>query len=327
MRRIPLLFLAPTLSIGFLLAQPAFINGPVEGFSFDPPTGSFRAVIGLPGSASFGPAILDRFDLGSVAPHSSYALAFSQGQCILVTALDSAAATASVAGVSTPPDSITWSGDGSVVILYSRGANWLQRISGLPGQPQVDPPVDLSPLGGSLAAVAIDRQGKNVALAIQGDSAGVYLFADGQNFVPAVTAANPVALTFSENGSILNVLDRSTLQLIQLTLNDWRLQSLPLDGLEDPIAIASGRDLQQRQVVFVASAQDQLLRVYDAATQEILTDLALDSKPTGIDAFGRNSFVVGSRSQATDPLWLFVSSPRPAVYFVPAARAASGGLE
>ncbi len=327
MRRIALLLLGHFLSVAVVFAQQALIHGPVEGFTFDRPSKSFRAMIGLPGSASFGPAILDGFDSGSVAPHKNYAIAFSQGGCLLVTALDSAVSTVSIADVSAQPERIAWSGDGSVAILYSTAANWLQRISGLPGNPQVDAPVDLSTLNGSLSAVAIDRQGKNVALAIQGDSGGVYLLADTQNFIPALITAKPAALVFSEDGTILYVLDRSTLQLTELTLNDWSLQTLTLDGLTDPIAIGSGRDAQNRQVIFVAGGRDQLLRAYDSGTQQVLVDLALDSQPTGIVPFGRNSFVIGARLQASDPLWLFVSSPQPAVYFVPALRDTNGGPE
>src|SRR6266852_2675180 len=77
------------LSIGFLQGQQTFLSGPVEAFTFDPPTQSFRALIGLPGSALFGPVLATGFDSGSVAQNKNYAIGFQQGNCLLVSSLDS----------------------------------------------------------------------------------------------------------------------------------------------------------------------------------------------------------------------------------------------
>src|SRR6202042_2703904 len=97
-------------------SQPTSLSGPVEGYTFDLPTQSFRAVIGLPGSASFGPALATGFDVGWVAPHQNYAIGFRPGNkrrrelaigpgptgdvlvntCFLVTGLDSSPVSASM---------------------------------------------------------------------------------------------------------------------------------------------------------------------------------------------------------------------------------------
>jgi hypothetical protein len=316
------------LSIGFLQGQPTFLSGPVEGFTFDPPTQSFRALIGLPGSALFGPALATGFDSGSVAPHKNYGIGLQQGNCLLVSSLDSdQISTTSIAGLSGQPEAITWSADGSIAVLYSRTGAWLQVLRGLPGAPQMDASVDLSPLGGSLTAVASDPQGKRIALAMQGDNGGALLLTDVQSFASVLPLANPTALTFSEDGASLYVLDGNSLQLDVVALSDGSFQTLSLDGLQDPFAIASGRDSQNRQIVYVASRNDQDFRAYDRATQQLLADLPLDFKPTGIVALGRNSFVIAARSKTQSPLWLFTTAPQPAVYFVPAPQPAIGGSE
>ena len=316
------------LSIGFLHGQQTFLSGPVEGFTFDPPTQSFRALIGLPGSALFGPALASGFDSGSVAPHKNYAVAFQQGNCLLVSSLDSQQiSTTSIAGLSGQPEAITWSADGSVAILYSRTGAWLQVLSGLPDAPQMGASVDFSSLAGSLTAVASDPHGKKIALAMQGDNGGAFLLTDVQNLAPLLPLASPTALSFSEDGASLYVLDGSSLQLDVVALSDGSVQILSLDGLQDPLAIASGRDSQNRQVVYVASGSDQDFRVYDRATQQLLADLPLDFKPTGIVALGRNSFVIAARSKTQSPLWLFTTTPQPAVYFVPAPQPATGGSD
>ena len=220
MHRLWALPLGIALSIGHLCSQPTSLSGPVQGYTFDLPSQSFRAVIGLPGSASFGPTLTTGFDAGWVAPHQNYAIGFrpdskrrrelavgrAAGEaaintCFLVTGLDSSPVSTRITGLSGQPDAIVWSGDGSVAILYSRSGAWLQVLTGLPGAPQVGSVVDLSRLGGSLSAVATDQQGKSIAVAIQGNlssqsnSGGVFLSSDGQNFSSALSIANPVGCT------------------------------------------------------------------------------------------------------------------------------------
>src|SRR5882724_2564556 len=81
--------LSVILSIGFLPAQTP-VSGPMEGFTFDFPTGSLRGIIGFLGSASLGPAVLSKLDYASVAPHKNYAIAFQDGRCLVVSDLNSA---------------------------------------------------------------------------------------------------------------------------------------------------------------------------------------------------------------------------------------------
>ena len=88
MRKV-LLFLAALSSIPSVLAQPSGVSGPVEGFTFDAPTSSIRAVIGSLGSASLGPAALSRLIFASVAPHQNYGIAFRRGQFLFVSQLGS----------------------------------------------------------------------------------------------------------------------------------------------------------------------------------------------------------------------------------------------
>jgi hypothetical protein len=324
--RCTLLLLLGVASLGVVSGQQIGFSGPIEGFTFDLPTASLRAVTGTPGSALFGPALLDRLDFGSVAPHQNYAIAVQGENCLLVSNLGSdRISTSRISPVSRRLDAITWSGDGSLAILYSRSGNWIQEISGLPGNPSVGPYQELSSLGGLLSAVAAGQQGKQVAIAVTGNSAGVYLLTDSQAFAPVLQLSNPIALAFSSDGTSLFVLDASAMQLSILNLASLSSQAIPLAGLADPFAIQSAPETQNRQLVYVASRSDQLLQEYDIASQQVVLELPLYSSPTGIDEFGQNSFLIRSRLQAGDPLWLLTSSPQPAVYFVPAIQSDSGG--
>jgi hypothetical protein len=292
------------------------------------------------------------FETGSVAPHQNYAIGFRPGarrlreltvgrvpagvtetnSCWLITGLNSTPISSRIGSLASRPDAITWSGDGSVAVLYSRSGAWLQVLSGLPAAPHAGALVDLSSLGGSLFAVATDQQGKNIALGIQGNVAnqgsggGVFLSSDGENFVSALPMSNPVAMAFSGDGASLYILDGGALELSVFALTNHSFQSFALNGLQHPSAIASSLDGQGHPIVYVAGARDQVFQAYDPATQQVLVSLPLYFQPTGIAAFGPNSFVIYTPSQPSDPLWLFASVPEPAVYFVPAAPASGGGL-
>jgi hypothetical protein len=295
---------------------------------FDAPTGSLRAVKGFPGSATFGPALLSDVEFGSVAPYKNYAIVLKDSHWLFVAGLDSAhVSTSPLPGVFGAPEGAVWSSDGSVAILYSTSGNWMQTLAGLPGSPHANAYTNLSVLAGSLTAIASDADGKQIAIAMQGPKGGVYLNTSKQEFIPLAKSSNPIALSFSENGANLYVLDGAALKLTAITISDWNSEVLPLQGLRDPFAILAGYDNENRPVLFVASASDRLVGVYNPASQKMEVTFHLGFQPTGLQDFGRNSLVIGSRSKPGSPLWLLSTAPKPAVYFVPAAQAATKGVE
>jgi hypothetical protein len=321
MRSAPFLYFGLILA-GSLAAQQGSLTGPVEAYTFDAPTRSLRAVIGFAGASSFGPALRDNLDFASVAPRQTYGVAFQGGQCMLITGLGSAKIlTQALTGVEAQPDAIVWSGDGSHAVLYSRSGNWLQTISGFPGTPTAGSRVAGSSLGGVLASVAVDAQGKVIAAGISGDAGAAYQSSDGQTFDKLASAANPISLSFSTDSTTLYVLDSSAPQVIAVTVASGGLQTIPLAGLANPMAIQAGVDSANNEQLYIAAAGAPLVRILDVATQQIVTDIPLSFQPTCLDQFGSNSFVVASRSQAARPLWIFASTPAPgAAYFVPAIQ-------
>jgi hypothetical protein len=319
MRSLIALFFFASLSTGLVPAQS--MSGPSEGFMFDAPTQSLRAVNGFAGSATFGSSVLSDVDYGSVAPHKNYAIAFKDGHCLFVSGLGSGrVSTALISGVFGQPDGTIWSSDSSLAIVYSHSGNWIQTVSGLPKSPHAHPELNLSVLDGSLSAVASNASGKQIAVAMRGPSGGVYLNTSGQNFIPLAKMADPIALSFSEDGASLYALDGAALRLAAITLSDWNSRVHTLTGLRDPFAIRVGHDTANRPLVYVASRKDRLLGVYSTTDEKILSTIHLRFQPTGLQDLGHNSFVIAARNKSTDPLWLFTTAPRPAVYFVPAPR-------
>ena len=245
----PSFLLAFFLPAGLLPAQHSPFSGPSEGFAFDAPTKSFRAISGRLGAASLGPVLLSQFDFGAVAPRQDYAIAYQAGQCLLVSGLSAdQPATAMISDSCAPPEGVTWSGDGTVAILYSRTQNWLQLVTGLPGQAVVNAPVSVSTLGGSLAAVATDIQGARVFVAITGVAAGVYQVQSDQSLVPVLPLANPISLAISDDQQTLYALDGVGNQLYELKFADYSSQSWPLSALQDPVAVRPALDATQQPI-------------------------------------------------------------------------------
>jgi len=313
-------FLLGFICAGCLPAQQPTVGGPVEALTFDAPTRSIRAVIGFPGAASFGPELLDSLDFASVATQQSYGIIFESGKCLFVSGLGSKTiSSVAIAGVTRYPEGVIWSRNGSLAILYSRAGGWFQTIAGFPGAPVAGALVEVTALGGTFSALAVDAPGQHIAVAISGSNGAVYQAAGGQ-FTPLAHMAKPVSLSFSSDGKTLYALDAATREVTGTSLGGSGFQTLALPGITNPIAIQAFEDSQNRQLLYVAAGSDRLLRVLDVQSQQVVTDVALLFQPTGLDPFGSSSFVAASRSQSANPLWLFSSTPQPGAYFVPAIQ-------
>ena len=325
MRRI-LPILGFTAGMSLASAQPLSLSGPVEGFTFDAPTRTVRAIQGVPGSAYFGPALLRGLDYASAAPRRSYAITFKAGKCFLVSGLGSTQiSSTAIRNVAGSPDGLVWSGDGSQALLYSRSGAWMQTLEGLPNAPQAGGRVDLAVLGGSLSALATDTQGKQIAVAVSGPNAGVYLSTGSQSLIPVLRLSDPVALAFSDDAATLYALDGASAQLSAVTLANFSSRTFALQGLRDPFAIGFGRDASGLPVIYAAGRGERFLEVYSLQSGGSPTRIVLAFQPTGLEAFGPASFVIAARMKPDDPLWLFSTAPRPAAYFVPALTHTLGG--
>jgi hypothetical protein len=317
MRRV-LLILAALLPLQLLLAQATSISGPVEAFTFDAPTRSIRAIVGSLGSALLGAAALSELDFASVAPGQDYGMAFRRGQSLFISQLGSSQVSVAVLqGPSSAPDGVVWSGDGSAAVLYSRKGCWIQTFTGFPASVNAGPQMSVSPIGGSLAGIATDVHGQNIAVGVMGDHAGVYGIANGQGFVPLLNISNPIALAFSADAATLYALDGATNQVSEISLASLATQTWPL-GTEDAVAIAAVRNASNLNILYVAGRGDRLLLAFDPSTQQRIASVPLSFAPSTIEPLGSNSFMLRSRISNSDPLWSFTNSPQPLVYFVPA---------
>ena len=304
------------------------MSGPVEGFVFDKPTGSFRALNGFLGSASFGPAIMsgeELFEAGFVAPRKDFGLGFLKGKGTLLTDLGGAPGSIDLGEGMLAPDGVAWSGDASMAVLFSKKDAWIQTISGLPSAPRLGNRISVAPLG-PIGSVAVHASGP-VVFATAGENAGIYRLASDAAFEPIVRLAKPTSLSFSETGDRLYALDATLGRLLSISMRDFTADSSPLSGLASPVAVFPGLDAAKRRVIYAAGNGDweqPLLVAYDAETLVALASAELNFQPTLIEPLGRNSFLLRSRADIGDPLWSFANTEQPSVFFVPATPIAGG---
>jgi len=304
-------------------AQPAALSGPTEGFTFDAPTRSLRAVAGYPGASSFGPALVSGIDIAAVAPQRNYAVAFQNGGCVFVSSLDGKAAVTPISEVSLQPEHIVWSADGSMAVLYSLSASWFQPLTGFPQTPSAQPRVDATRLGGSLASIAIDPKGQRIAVGVSGSAGEIYWTSDRQSFQPMLAMNHPIALTFSADGTAVYALDGDSQRITSAGIVNPGVQTFPT-GLADPVAMQSVQTAAG-ELLYVAARKDQLLRIFKPVSRQIVADVPLSFHPSRLDPLGA-SFVLAARSQAATPLWVYSGTPVPGAFFVPAIPAAPGSV-
>ena len=274
-------FLTAALAASLLPALPGqSMTGPLQGLTFDSPSGSLRSVVGSYGSAVLGPALLRGLDFASVAPQRTRAIACEQGQCFLVDGLgtDTIARTAIGDQLDTP-DGAAWSTDGTVAAIYSRSGQWV-RVLRFAGESGVQQGIAAF---GTLTDVEISPEGR-VLFATSGDPSGVFEIQSAGNIVPVLSAAHPVALV--SGGTTLYILDGS---LVRTLGADGQTASWSLDGVENPVSLQTGRDASGRNVVYVAGGTDRTLFVYDAASHALLERVEHTCTPGKIQATGTDS--------------------------------------
>ncbi len=316
-------------------AQLPPVSGPVPAVIFDAPAKTFRAVNGMLGFASLGPALADSFESGSAAPVGSHGIAFRQGHYFAVTGLGSAAGSNAIdlmnAGeaAAQAPEGIAWSNDGSKAFVFSRSGNWVRGISGLPGNPQLGPLADLGAItGGGLTAVAVNSNGAAaIAIAGSGDQGGaVWLLRAGANQDPALlfNSPQPALLRFSAAGDKLFVWDRVSTTVSRVELDGSNASSSPawnFEGLPSLVAIYTNVSKDGRETLWTADStgESSTLRSFDVSSGTPVLTMELAFKPGMIEALGRDGLLLATRSADGQPIWSLSLSPEPKIYFIPAS--------
>jgi hypothetical protein len=267
-------------------------------------------LIGVPGSAYLGTAIVSDADAGSIAPDGAAALAVTQGRLLVVKGIKTASPEATpVEGAIANADLFAWSRTGAAI--YSSSTRQAQLVRELGSTPGVSAAMDLSGVPGVVASLALSGD----SLLVGTEGGGVFLIKGTQAARLIGTAQSPSALAVVD--SDLYFADRDSGSI-------WRIRDFAGDatssvfaaGIDAPVGLfaSSGR-------LFAASAGGRQLRIYDLATKAETAAMELEFTPSSFDFVGEGSLLLMARGVTGEqPYYLLDASQNPAVFFVPAGR-------
>jgi hypothetical protein len=279
---------------------------------FERSSQSIRPIFGVPGSSYLGPSVADGFDIASVSPLGSSALATQSGKLYFIPNLNSSQPESMpLDGAISGATLFAWSPDGLSAALYAADSLQAQVLRNLDGTPTIEDPIDLSSLNGPVAAVAFD--GKRLLIG----AGGVYLI-DGQSAPKLLApAANPVALALDTGKGDLYIADQANNEIWMV--RGYAGDATPMlfaderSGVSSPVGIrVSGLRL------VIANSGSKGIDALDLSTRATVGHIDLDFAPGRMEAVGSGSLSLLNFGTADSPLYVLDSGGDLAVYFVPA---------
>jgi hypothetical protein len=297
-------------------AQDIRVGGPIAGLVFDGPSQSLRQVVGMPGAALLGGALLPDVDWASAAPSGQAALVVRQGEARLFSAGENQGEVL-IQGTVNSPLYAAWAADSSAVALYSAVSSSVQWIRLTQQGPIADPPVPLPWAEATVTAFAADEKSGLLILAVAGR--GVYRAGASGDPVLLLPIADIAALALESGGQTLWISDRATAQLLQISTpqsnSDPLILSTDSERLADVSAMALSSD---RKRLYLADRSTRRLYMLDRSSASLSEGVALDAPATLLVPLGRPSvFLLGQRTRMDEPLYILDDSAGPAVFFVP----------
>jgi hypothetical protein len=295
----------------------AAFGNPVLGYVMQSSPLLLRAILGVPGAASFSQPLSLPADVIRVhiAPSQAYALAERRADDLAVIPLHagSAGQTVALGGALPSPDLVAFSFTGRSAVLYSAAVAQLQVITGLPGTPAVVQTISANTFPNGIQDAAVSDDGTSVLLA---SADGAYQLLPGAAR-QVVGATGAPALAFFPNSSQAAIGDRTTgsVYLWPATAGSASASLLAahLEGMAAMCATADGQGL------WVTNPAGGSIWWVSAHTGEVRT-FQLPVSPTTMERLPYRDMLLIS-SHAGQPAWIFFQQGGEALtVFVPAAR-------
>jgi hypothetical protein len=298
-------------------AQSVGVQGPVAGPVFISQT--VRPLLGAPGAATAGPALMTGVQWASIAPGGNWGLITQRGRSARVYTL-SGAAPSQVAtdGLIDGIDDVVWSRDGSYALAYSSQSAQMQRLQFSGSAASADAPLSLSSFG-AVTTLAINPSGSQMAFGASGG--GLYLVQAGQSPIRLSAMAQPAAAAFDGTGAILYAIDLATLRILEFNSGSGPIDfaSLPESGAgaeaPNPIGLAVSGD--SRYLLFADAASSSIC-VYDRTSQDLVNTIPLDFTPSRLEALSATPAFLLNGDRSNEWLMILDAATSPRVYFVPA---------
>lgn len=273
MLRSTLIFLGLTAS---LAAQS--LTGPATAWYFEPSQRALRAIAGLPGAASFGPALVTDIAAASAAPGCRQALLQREGQWSLYP--QTATGDPLIAA-----EKITWSPNGDTALLTGAGQFQLLRHGvASPAQPLPNGRVEALAASAQEAALVID---------------GTLYRISAQNELSTALPLAATALAYA--GNTLYAVDRAAGRVFKVTHAAELAAEIP-----EPLGLT-----QDSAGHLLVIAAHEIVILNGALKQNIPTDSTVTAWQPGCHA---DHLLLQTATELT----LFRAGATPGLFFIPA---------
>ena len=325
------MFRVLTATFAFLTAwsavgQMASLRGPVSGLIYDASSRSIRPVVGFPGSSYLGRPILRDLGKSFVAPDSESALVVENGQGVLIRGLlNEEPDRFPVPELTGQIDHVSWASNSDSLVAYCPSTRRLLRLDVRSSPPVSVPSSDLSYLQGDVTGVVTNDDASQTVIGFRHPTqGGFYALTQGAPALLLRATKDPGEAIFGGSANVLYVIDRETRQVLRFAEGLYGgCEPLSFLGesepMADPVGMALSRDGQR---IYVAGGIDRAIREYDLRSRELLAEIRLDVVPRDLSPLAATTsvFVLGSRKNSGQPLWLLDTRRVPSVSFVPLAE-------
>lgn len=301
-----LLFATCALAAGSAIAAEPTVGGILSGAVFDKATKSVRAIVGVPGAAYLGGAILGGAENASVAPGGRRILLVKEDQLVLVTLTGGGAVETSLGAWSGSFDKVAWT-DAAVAVA---GAGSVKLFT-FAGDGAATAP--LAAFDNAVRALAIDADGNGVLAAT---AAGVFHITGGEAQLIA-SLGDPTALAIS--GANAYAADRARAEIVRIANYATAPEVQRLAGdVGEGVGLAVSAD---NKLLLVADAAGSRIQTIALASGEIVEQAALDFKPERVESMGAGLYRLDGRAQQQDPVEVASLTQGLRVFFIPAGSA------
>jgi DNA-binding beta-propeller fold protein YncE len=295
------------------------LRGPVIGFVYEQTLG-IRPILGIPGAATLGPAVLARDGVESVtlAPGGDYAMAvLANGRQVAIVRNLSTVPSAAVVDVSAGPARIAFSPTGDAAAFYYSDTARAEVLTGLPGSPTLAWNFDLAGLQSGLGALAINDGGGALLVAAAGEPAPIWLATPevGQRFLYAASASPSLTFLFRSEDAAIADASTGDLVLVRDPKGEAKLTRIggPAQGISRPVAIAATRD--NRRILVANATPAGVVSLELSGDQPV--KLACACAPTALERLAGGS-VFRVSEPGNGPIWLLdTAGSTPRIVFVP----------
>ena len=303
------------------------VRGPMLGFRYENGRG-LQPVVGIPGSARLGPAILaaGRLEDAAVSPACCFAIGVAGEQRRLLLIRNSAGegAASEVAGVPSGVSRVVLSPSGRSALVYYRDTQRVVALRGLPDAPAVAWRKTLAGLTGPLEALAISD---DAFVGLASHPQGLLRISAAEGWRRLGPLAGPVSISFSPHGHDAAIAERQAnrVSLVRNVLTGGGIVPIAdsRSGISLPVAVAITADGARLVVANADPPGVTEVRLSD----RMVTTVPARWAPRTLDRLAGNAVFLLGRSPG-GPLALYDGdSPRRRIALVAGPRADRTAVE